>query len=151
MDCFPLVHPRTDCSIIGVDMNSVEIIQKSMQGKFPPGISEGQFLNGINFMLKNQGYKLVQIGNSAFLVKPDQSGTAEVHTFSAEKPAQLVQNYVELANILKQQGFKKAVSYSSDPGYTKIAKMSGLPVKVTQTVRKEGKEMKPTYQFELEL
>jgi hypothetical protein len=29
--------------------------------------------------------------------------------------------------------------------------MSGLPVKVTQTVRKEGEEMKPTYQFELEL
>jgi hypothetical protein len=132
-------------------MNSVEIIQKSMQGKLPPGVSEGQFLNGINFMLKKQGYKLIQIGNSAFLAKPDQAGTVEVHTFSAEKPAQLVQNYVELAKMLKQQGFKKAVSYSSDPGYTKIAKMSGLPVKVTQTVRKEGKEMKPTYQFELEL
>ena len=54
-------------------MNSVEIIQKSMQGKLPQGVSEGQFLNGINFMLKNQGYKLIQIGNSAFLAKPDQT------------------------------------------------------------------------------
>lgn len=132
----------------GPKMNSVQIIQKSTEGQLGT-MPFNQFLNGLRHLLQNPNNKLLQIGNSVFLIKQTVPGEVEVHTFSAENPQQLVENYKGLAKVLKNQGIKKARSYADSPAYARIAKMSGLPVQVKQTQKMVGNQMKPMYEFEM--
>jgi hypothetical protein len=46
---------------------------------------------------------------------------------------------------------KKATTYSDRPEFVDLAKKSGLPVKVAQSQKMMGNEMKPVYTFELDL
>jgi hypothetical protein len=78
-------------------------------------------------------------------------GVVQFHTFSAEQPQKLLKNYLGLAKLLKKQGIKKATTYSDRPEFVDLAKKSGLPVKVGQSQKMMGNEMKPVYTFELDL
>ena len=77
-------------------------------------------------------------------------GEVEVHTFSAETPENLIQNYIKGAAYLQKIGVKKITTYSDNPAFQKVAKSTGLPVKINQTVKQQGGEMKPVYEYVLE-
>ncbi len=136
----------------GPKMNSLQIIQKSAEHELPPGMNMQKFLSGVAHMIKSPHTKLVQIGNSVFLVQLKAQGTVEVHTFSAEQsPKALVENYKGLAKLLKNEGIKHATSYSPRPEYARIAQMTGLPVKISQTQKMIAGKMVPVQQFDMDL
>ena len=135
----------------GKTMGVLEIIQASMGNQLPPGVTMDTFMRKLASALKNPNNKMVQIGNSAFLVTLIGDGIVEFHTFSAEQPQKLLKNYLGLAKTLKNQGIKKATTYSDRPEFVDLAKKSGLPVKVGQSQKMMGNAMKPVYTFELDL
>ena len=135
----------------GKTMGVLDIIQTSMGNQLPPGVNMDTFMRKLASALKDPKNKMVQIGNSAFLVTLIGDGVAEFHTFSAEQPQKLLKNYLGLAKALKNQGIKKATTYSDRPEFVDLAKKSGLPVKVGQSQKMMGNAMKPVYTFELDL
>lgn len=135
----------------GASMGVLDIIQKSMASQLPPGVNMDTFMRKLATALRDPKNKMVQIGNSAFLVSMIGDGVVEFHTFSAEQPQKLLKNYLGLAKVLKNQGIKKATTYSDRPEFVDLAKKSGLPVKVGQSQKMMGDAMKPVYTFELDL
>ena len=135
----------------GKTMGVLDIIQTSMGNQLPPGVNMDTFMRKLASALKDPKNKMVQIGNSAFLVTLIGDGVAEFHTFSAEQPQKLLKNYLGLAKVLNNQGIKKATTYSDRPEFVDLAKKSGLPVKVGQSQKMMGNAMKPVYTFELDL
>lgn len=135
----------------GSSMNALQVVQASMGKELPPGVTMDTFLRKLASALKDPKNKLIQIGNSAFLVSLIGDGIAQFHTFSAEKPQRLLKNYLGLAKTLKNMGIKKATTYSDRPEFVDLAKKSGLPVKVGQSQKMMGNVMKPVYTFELDL
>ena len=106
--------------------------------------------------------KLVQIGDTVFLVNQYDSnrqmlpqGTAEVHLFTNEPLEVLGQRFAAVANTLRQMGFKRLVSYSPEPGITRVLQGAAGPAKaqlrVTQDVQNMGGEMTPVYKIEVTL
>ena len=132
-------------------MNALQVVQTSMANQLPPGVTMDTFLRKLATALQDPNNKLVQIGNSAFMVTLIGDGVVQFHTFSAEQPQKLLKNYLGLAKLLKNQGIKKATTYSDRPEFVDLAKKSGLPVKVGQSQKMMGNEMKPVYTFELDL
>jgi hypothetical protein len=131
-------------------LRPVEIIKQSA-AKEAPNMNPDQVLSTLNALVQRGAVKLLQIGNTVFSIIPKGGNTAEFHTFTVEAPEKLVDRFKAGANSLKQMGFKQAVTYSESPAFVKMAKQTGLPVKVThgeQTV--QGKK-KPVYQFVLDL
>ena len=135
----------------GKTMNALQVVQTSMANQLPPGVTMDTFLRKLATALQDPNNKLVQIGNSAFMLTLIGDGVVQFHTFSAEQPQKLLKNYLGLAKLLKNQGIKKATTYSDRPEFVDLAKKSGLPVKVGQSQKMMGKEMKPVYTFELDL
>jgi hypothetical protein len=109
------------------------------------------FMKKLASLLKDPNNKLIQFGQSAFLLMRKPPDTVEVHTFSTESPQQLVQAFQGLAKFLKQQGIKKAVTYAENPAYANIAKQTGLPVKMGRAAKKIRGQDKPMYTFEVTL
>lgn len=132
-------------------MNALQVVQTSMANQLPPGVTMDTFLRKLATALQDPNNKLVQIGNSAFMLTLIGDGVVQFHTFSAEQPQKLLKNYLGLAKLLKKQGIKKATTYSDRPEFVDLAKKSGLPVKVGQSQKMMGSEMKPVYTFELDL
>lgn len=132
-------------------MNALQVVQTSMANQLPPGVTMDTFLRKLASALQDPNNKLVQIGNSAFMLTLIGDGVVQFHTFSAEQTQKLLKNYLGLAKLLKNQGIKKATTYSDRPEFVDLAKKSGLPVKVGQSQKMMGNEMKPVYTFELDL
>ena len=135
----------------GKPMGVLEIVQASMGNQLPAGVNMDTFMRKLATALRDPKNKMVQIGNSAFLVTMVGDGVVEFHTFSAEQPQKLLKNYLGLAKVLKNQGIKKATTYSDRPEFVDLAKKSGLPVKVGQSQKLMEGQMKPVYTFELDL
>jgi hypothetical protein len=135
----------------GKTMNALQVVQTSMANQLPPGVTMDTFLRKLATALQDPNNKLVQIGNSAFMLTLIGDGVVQFHTFSAEQPQKLLKNYLGLAKLLKNQGIKKATTYSDRPEFVDLAKKSGLPVKIGQSQKMMGNEMKPVYTFELDL
>lgn len=106
--------------------------------------------------------RLVQIGNTVFLVNQFDSnqrmmpqGTAEVHLFTDEPLEVLGQRFAAAANAFRQLGYQRIVSYSPEPGITRVlqsaAGPSGAQLKVTQDVQNIAGEMTPVYRIEVTL
>ena len=99
---------------------------------------------------RNPQVKTIQIGNTLFVVTQKEPQLVEAHIFTAESPQVIAKRYTALVKILKSQGMKRGYTYSDQPGFKKVAEMTGLPVKVTQTTQPMGGKIKPVYKFELE-
>lgn len=106
--------------------------------------------------------RLVQIGNTVFLANQFDSnqqmlpqGTAEVHLFTDEPLEVLGQRFAAVANTLRQMGYQRIVSYSPEPGITRVLQGAAGPAKaqlrVTQDVQNMGGEMTPVYKIEVTL
>lgn len=131
-------------------LRPTEIIKQSA-AKEAPGMNPDQVLGTLNALVQQGAVKLLQIGNTVFSILPKGGQTAEFHTFTIESPEKLVDRFKAGANSLKQMGFKQAVTYSESPAFVKMAKDTGLPVKVTKGMQTVSGQQKPVYQFILDL
>ena len=77
--------------------------------------------------------------------------TAEVHTFTMDNPRVMVENFKGLAKFLKKAGIKQGFTYSDQPIFKQLVERSGMPVKITQTTKQVGGQMKPVYQYTMDL
>lgn len=92
-------------------------------------------------LIQEDGAKLVHLGNVVFLVVVRGKGVVEIHTIGNEKnPRELAQNFVNLAKYLKNIGTKTAYTYSEDNRFSRLAKMTGLPV-IQKKAKVKGKDV----------
>jgi hypothetical protein len=92
-------------------------------------------------LIQEDGAKLVHLGNVVFLVVVRGKGVVEIHTIGNEKnPRDLAQNFVNLAKYLKNIGTKTAYTYSEDNRFSRLAKMTGLPV-IQKKAKVKGKDV----------
>ena len=92
-------------------------------------------------LIQEDGAKLVHLGNVVFLVVVRGKGVVEIHTIGNEKnPRDLAQNFVNLAKYLKNIGTKTAYTYSEDNRFSRLAKMTGLPV-MQKKAKVKGKDV----------
>jgi len=99
-------------------MTPREIVQIDLQ-KTGVDIPLNRVMAGLNQMTE-RGAKLLQEGNTLFLLTMKNKDTAEFHLFNADNPNQLVQNVEKFAKLVKQLGFKKMVTDFDNP------KLAGL-------------------------
>jgi len=86
-------------------------------------------------VVQDEGAKLVHLGNVLFLVIVRGKGVVEVHTIGTEaNPMDLVKDFVDLTNYLKNIKTKVAYTYSEDNKFSRIAKLTGLPIKQKKAV-----------------
>jgi hypothetical protein len=91
--------------------------------------------------VKDDGGKLVQLGNVLFLILVRGKGVVEIHTIGYEaQPRQMAENFRQLAAYLKNIGVKTAYTYTEDKKFSRLAKMTGLPAKEFP-VKVQGKAM----------
>lgn len=128
----------------------VEIIRASAQKEIP-GSDPEQIVKQIAVLVQRKTIQLLQLGNTVFVIYPQQDGSVEFHTFTTEDPQTLAQRYKMGANSLKQMGFKKAVTYATSPAFVKIARQTGLPVQISQSMQKIGNKTRKAYRFEVNL
>jgi hypothetical protein len=84
-------------------------------------------------LVQEEGAKLVHLGNVLFLVIVRGKNVVEVHTIGNEQnPRDLAQDFVDLANYLKNIEVKVAYTYSEDNKFDRLAKLTGLPIKKKQ-------------------
>jgi len=131
-------------------MPPADIIIKSVE-KESPGADGRRYAAAVGFMERDKKAKTIQIGNTVFIITPPNGPQVELHIASVESPNEIVQRLKVLPNTLKQLGIKKVVTYSDNPAIKKIATQTGLPIKMNQSQRMVGNQMKPTYQFEMDL
>ena len=98
-----------------------------------PGKISSDTSAGTNELIKD-GAKLVHLGNVVFLVIVRGKGVVEVHTIGNDEPRNLAQSFVDLANYLQKIGTKVAYTYSEDNRFSRLAKMTGLPVQQKKAV-----------------
>lgn len=89
-----------------------------------------KMLTGLIHSVKEDGAKLVHLGNVLFLILVRGQGVVEVHTIGFEKiPRELANDFKQLVAYLKNIGVKTAYTYSNDSRFSRIAQLTGLPVK----------------------
>jgi len=106
--------------------------------------------------------KFVQIGNTLFLVNQFDSnkqmlpaGTAEVHVFTQESLEAMAERLAVVPNTLRQMGYKRIISYTTDPGIARILQglqgRAGVQLNARQAMRNLGGEMTPVFEIEVTL
>ncbi len=128
-----------------------DVLYEAIAQDAPKGMSRDQLLQAIGQYTKTTPSKLVQVGNSVFLLTVTGPGTAEVHIFSKEPPSVWPARGKVLVNIARSLGVKKLTSYATHPGVQKLMASSGLPVKTGQSQKVIGNQARPVYTFELDL
>jgi len=129
-------------------LDMIQIISASAQRE-APGSDINQFLVKLSAMIQQRQIKMLQVGNTVFMVRPMPNGVAEFHTFTVEPPESLVKRFQAGSKTLKQMGFKKAVSYTDNRAFGRLAQMTGLPVKSSPVT--DPATGRPTVRYELDL
>jgi len=62
-----------------------------------------------------------------------------------------VNNFKGLAAFLKRAGITQGFTYSDEPIFKQLVERSGMPVKITQTTKQMGGQMKPVYMYTMDL
>ena len=92
-------------------------------------------LSKLATLVQEKGAKLVHLGNVLFLVLVRGKGVVEIHTIGTEaNPMDLVKDFVDLTKYLKNIKTKVAYTYSEDNKFSRIAKLTGLPIKQKKAV-----------------
>jgi hypothetical protein len=127
-----------------VDQQEQQIIQIAMDYfRKEAGSEEGakKMMAGLAHTVKEDGAKLVHIGNVLFLILVRGKGVVEVHTIGSENPPRkLAEDFQQLAAYLKNIGVKTAYTYTAEDRFGRLAQMTGLPFKKYK-VDVEGKPM----------
>jgi hypothetical protein len=125
----------------------MEILQEStvrdMKGQGDPN----KILNGLSVLMKMGIAKPIQMGNTVFVIFPKQAGIVEVHLATLDRVQDLPDRFRNLANTLKQMGYKQAVLHSDNPAFDRIADRVGLPIKKTTGTQTMGGKQIPVTQY----
>jgi hypothetical protein len=133
----------------GKQLPTVDIIRQDAHRN---GMNADEILQTIaKLKLSSQNIQTVKIGNTVFLLLRTPPSTVEVHTFTVDKPNVMVSHFKNLATFLKKAGTKRAFTFSEQPLFKQMVERSGMPVQITQTVKQIGNEMKPVYQYTMDL
>lgn len=117
-----------------------EIIYGYFQKEFGSAQKANVMMQKLAGLLQDPGVKLVQFGNTVFLVILVEPQVAEIHTMSLdEQSSTLASHFVELANFLKNIGVREAYTYSDDPRFAAVAKRTRLPIETEQMQSQDGK------------
>lgn len=114
-------------------------------------MTRDDFLRRLAAMVKQGGVLFPVSKGTVLFIKPLQQGVAELHTFTTEDGRALIKGYIQGAKTAKKNGMKHIVSYADSPAFVKLAKSTGLPVKISQTTKMQNGQMRPVYQFDLDL
>ena len=131
-------------------LNSAQIIEASIK-KEAPNMDPKKVMAGLGAMAKKGMVKFVQIGNTVFSLRDVSPGIAEWHTFTVEPVPTLIKRYQAAMNTAKEMGYKKLMSYSTNPAFNKIAQETGLPVKISQSQQMVNGKMVPAYKYEIDV
>ena len=109
-----------------------------------------RMLNGLANLVKQDGIRMVHLGNTLFLVLVKGKRMVEVHTMAVDETvSSLSKNFVMLANYLKGIGVRVAYTYADDDRYEMVAKRSRLPFQKRQVVLPEDGKTYTAYYLEL--
>jgi hypothetical protein len=100
------------------------------------GSQEGadKMMNNLAHIVKEEGAKLVHINNVLFLLLVRGKGVVEMHTIGFETDAsQYAQDIVQLAQYVRNIGTKLLYTYTPTRAFDRVARLTGLPIKKTQT------------------
>lgn len=87
-------------------------------------------MSKLAFIVQEDGGKLVHFGNVLFLVLVRGKGVIEIHTMSIEpNPRELVKNFIQLIDYLRNIGTKVAYTYSDQQYVERLMDMTKLPMK----------------------
>lgn len=125
--------------------------RSAQQEGVPQGETQRSFIAKLAKLVKQGAILFPVTQGTVLFIKPTGKGTAEIHTFTVEDGRALIKAYVFGAQVAKKNGVKHITSYADSPAFVKLAKSTGLPVKISQTTKMQNGEMRPMYQFDLEL
>lgn len=131
-------------------VNPLPVILASAK-KENPGLDQNKFVAQLAKLLKNPANKLLQVGNSVFLLFIKKPGVIEFHTFSTASPQQLVQEAHQAIDAVKKAGAKHLYTFTNDPRLVKLVQSTGLPWKVSQSQQVIGNHASPAYRLDLDL
>jgi hypothetical protein len=128
--------------ISGEEEKEVMRIATSYFRKLTKTEKEAQvMLVALSRILKDEGSKLVHLGNVLFLVLVRGKGIVEIHTIGEEKkPRDMAKNFADLAKFLRSIEVKVAYTYAEDEKFKKLAKMVDLQVNEYKA-KHEGKNL----------
>ena len=130
-------------------LSTPEIIRQDAQRN---GLNPQTILETLGKLkLSNQNIQTVKMGNTVFLLMRTPPSTVEVHTFTVDNPKVMISHFKNLAKLLPKLGVKQAFTYSDQPIFKQLVERSGMPVKIAQTTKQMGNEMKPVYQYTMDL
>ena len=131
-------------------MNSAQIITKFFTDALKDPQKANQMLSLIASKVQKKEVKLVQLGNTVFVIYPRPDKSAEFHSVTVE-PQNLGMRIKTLSNTLKEMGFNKMYTLSITPQSEKLAQETGLPVKRVQSQMMSGNKMVPAFRYEVPL
>lgn len=100
-----------------------------------------EMLGKLAIIIRDEGAKLVHLGNLLFLVVVRGKGVVEIHTIGTEnRILAFAENFKKLAAYLKNIGVKTAYTYTPDNRFGRLAKLTELPAKEFN-IEVEGKPM----------
>lgn len=132
-------------------LSSLDVIRLSVQKELPEGQDIEGFCKRLVTLLKDPHYNLIQHNNMVLLLHLVAPYTVEFHTFSVGTTKEMVSNFKGLAKDLKARGVKKALTYTDDDRFLKIAKMTKLDIKMSKSDKKIGEKTVNAHVFELDL
>jgi hypothetical protein len=114
-------------------MTPKEIVEIDLQ-KTGVDIPLNRVMAGLNQMTE-RGAKLLQEGNTLFVLTIRDKETAEFHLFNADTPQQLVINVEKFARLVKQLGFKRMITDFDNPKLANLFQryQGEFKTKVTQS------------------
>lgn len=132
-------------------MNSLEIIKQAFYNQAGYKADVDTFLQKLAGWTQTEGNKILQVGNTVFLLTLINPETCQVSILNADTEENLVENIQGAVNALKNEGLSKLVGYADTPQYVQIAKKTGFPFKISQGQGMSQNGMTPAYIFELDL
>lgn len=143
-------------------MAPMEILRRGMMQEADDPQQVNQMVANLDRLAKAGMARLVQIGNTVFLVSHfDQRGqplppaTAQVHVYTVENLAALAQRFAAVVNTFRQLGYKQIRTFVLDPGMLRVLqsvqRSTGVQAQVKQDMRLIGNEMTPVYDIQVAL
>lgn len=146
----------------GRQKSSVSILRNNFMKQLNDNNAVQKIIDQLGQLASLRLVKLIQIGNTVFLINKYDSngrmlpnGIVEVHLFTEDSPRVLSDRLVAASNTFRQLGYKNIVSFSTEPGITRM--LQGLQektkgqIRVTQDVQNMAGKMVPAYRMEITL
>jgi hypothetical protein len=139
---------KNEISGQGAGLDTVSIIR---QDAIKEGINPDALIYSLSQFIKDPHYQLVKFDKTVFLLHLTKPFTVDVSLFSSDSIMGIMSSMKKMIAMAKQEGIKKAYAYTDQPVFKQAVERSKLPIKISQTTQQMGNQVKPVYQFEMDL